>query len=146
MKITPEDFMRLIDQVEKQGGAHLNATCTSDGIAYKMPDGQEKLILTTGCKEPLLFKIPYDPSETVMVPEPLLEADPNRSEWTDANGDSRVTRRSKTETLPTGAKRVLTEVVERSGQPNEGFLNSVTVCASDDNVAMWPRFAKGAAE
>jgi len=149
MLLANSDFLRLIDAVEAQDGAHLDDTCHADEINYEFPNGTRKSVLTNGCEKETVFEIPYDPTETVLVPEPLLEPDPDRSEWVDENGDSRQTRRSKTEEIfndhgeSTGSTRTLFEIVEREGErPDSGIIDrsTVRVCALDDNIGMWPRF------
>lgn len=145
MRITNDDFIRLIDAVEAQNGEYVDDTCHADEIIYDDPKTKGKIVaMTSGCEKPTVFEIPYDPTEEVAVPEPILEPDPDRSEWPGPDGEMRQTRRSKKVELEDGSKQVLWEVVVREGEdidPSTMGRPKVTVCAQDDNVGMWPRFA-----
>ncbi len=137
MKIAHSDFLRLIDAVTDAGGKHLDEACTGEVLEYKDPKTKKvEKTTTNGCNQDTLFEVPYDPAATVAVPEPILEPDPDRSEWTDENGDGRVTRRAR----KNEHGEPIWEIVMRRGRENDGYLSSVKVCALDDNVGMWPRF------
>lgn len=143
MKYTNADFIRLMSAAESVGGEHLDETCAMDEIEYPMPDGKTRIEHTHGCEQETLFTIPYDPTETVLVPEPLLEDDPDRTTYTAADGTERQVQRSRKEKGPDGRERVLYEIVERGSEVDGGgtsFALPVRVCAVADNVGMWPRF------
>lgn len=145
MKYTNADFIRLIDAVESEGGEHLPETCAMDEIGYALPDGKAWVEYTHGCENETLFMVPYDPNETVMVPEPVLEDDPDREAYTGADGTDRHVQRSKKITDSEGREHVVFEVVERTGEVDHGgssFALPVKVCAAGDNIGAWPRFRK----
>lgn len=138
MKYTQEDFVRLISAVEEQGGDLLDETCTKDEIEYEM-EGKTKISHTHGCEAEYLFEVPYDPNETVMVPEILTEDDPNRGTVTGPDGVERQVQRSKYDK----DKNPIFEIVEREGGPDSGgstYAEPVKACAVGDNVGAWPRF------
>lgn len=88
---TDDLFIRLLDEVEKQGGSLLPERCAGKKFRLKMKSGNTmrwKDYWTTGCGYDSRFDVPY---------EPLLAHD--------------------------AEKRV------------------VTVCAVDDMMHLWPRFA-----
>jgi hypothetical protein len=139
MKYTNEDFVRLISAVEEQGGDLLDETCAKDEIAYEMPDGKTKVLHTHGCEAEYLFEVPYDPTETVLVPEILTEDDPKRGTYVGPDGTERHVQRSKYDE----DKNPIFEIVEREGGPDAGgevYATPVKVCAVADNVGAWPRF------
>lgn len=148
MRYTNDDFIRLIDEVERHGGELVDDTCHADELTYEY-EGRVHRVMTSGCEMPVVFVIPYDPAQPVMVTEPVLEPDPDRKgEWKDAKGNKRRTMRSKKMPDPDNPDRkiVVTQEVERPGevtmvgQPGLGVLLPVTVCAVEDNLGMWPRF------
>lgn len=145
MKYAHEDFIRLMGEVEEQGGEHVDETCMWDEITFKMPDGTETSAKSSGCEKDVLFDVPYDPSATVLVPEPVLEVDESRSGWDDDQGDHHPTHKTKLVEDPNDPDRriPLIEYVEREGELAEGgvfTLLPVRVCALEDNIGMWPRF------
>lgn len=148
MKYTSTDFISLMGEVENQGGEHVDQTCTAEEILFKQPDGTTQRVMSSGCGLDVLFDVPYDPSSTVLVPEPVLEVDEGRSGWDDPdNGDHHPTHKTKMVQDPhsedPSKKVALVEYVEREGELLEGgtaTLLPVRVCAQEDNVGMWPRF------
>lgn len=141
MKYTQADYIRLMTAVEEQGGAHLDETCAKDEIEYPMPDGKTKIDHTHGCENETLFDVMYEPGETVMVPQPILEVDPTRSPFTSLNGETRHVTRSVKSEDEEGNETVVFEVVQHEGELSEqAFPEEVRVCAVADNVGMWPRF------
>lgn len=137
MNLAESDLDRLIAAIEAEGGNHLHGHCTPETIEYKTAD---KVVegSTTGCYCETRFKIPYHPSDSVAVPSPIMEPDPNRPERIDEDtGDPIVTRRARTDE----DGRLLWQIVIAKGDPEfEGIKSTVTVCAKDDDVGKWPRF------
>lgn len=144
MKYTNEDFIRLMSAVDADGGEHLDETCAMDEITYTLPEGRHIVEHTHGCENETLFAIPYDPDSTVLVPEPILEDDPERDTYTAPDGtEQHVTRAKKIHNEATGRDEVLFEIVERGPDADNGGLATLGVvkaCAVGDNVGMWPRF------
>jgi hypothetical protein len=137
MKIAHSDFLRLIDAVEEDGGKHLDESCTGTLVEFKEKDGKVVRDLTMGCNQDTLFEVPYDPSEMAAVPEPIMEPDDNRSPYIGLDGEERQPRRSRKD----DNDNPLVEIVMRKGRDSGGIPSSVKVCALDDNVGMWPRYA-----
>lgn len=98
MNYHPDDFLRLLEGVEAEGGAMLPDRCRATKYALRIPDADSELrfrdFFTTGCGQDTRFVLPYK--------------------------------------LPKGK---LGEKMESRG----GGL--VTVCAVDDEVGKWPRYA-----
>lgn len=146
MRYANEDFISLLSEVDAQGGDHLDETCTWDEIEFKRPDGTTDIARSSGCEKEMLLDIPYDPSATVLVPEPVLEEDPDRPGYTDKDGNHRPTMRTKMVDHPDDPDRKipLIEYVEREGEVADGgtaMALPVRVCALEDNVGMFPRFS-----
>lgn len=145
MIYTNADFVRMISAVDAQGGELLDETCAKEEVIYEIP-GRKKPVVdyTHGCENETLFRIPYEADATVMVPEPVLEEDPDRSGWTDLQGNDRRTTRSVKDEDEDGNEVVVFEMVERESPYEGGGViekGTVRVCALADNVGMWPRFA-----
>lgn len=144
MKYTNEDFIRLIDAVEEQGGDHLDPVCMPEEVKYEKGEPS----FTHGCAQPTLFDVRYDTGATVLVPEPVLEFDPKRSdEWEDPyTGEKRKTTRArKAKDKETDLETVIFHIVEREAEPSQKQASMeypcyVKVCGIADNVGMWPRF------
>jgi hypothetical protein len=123
MNYSPDDFMRLMEEAERQGGAHLNERCVPG--KYKLPlpvAGKEKPqmreIFTTGCNSEALFVIPYDPARHVVIPSYNGKDDPA--------GDD---------------KTMTVSVADNNATMNRGG-GFTRVCAVDDDIGRWPRFQK----
>lgn len=126
---THTDAARLIDEVERQGGQFLAETCMSHEIDGLVCKAAPKPPLSTGCEEEALFLVPYDPSATVRVPTPVLEPD----DHPDAP-DGRQRRACDEEGVE------LWTMEPDEGTPTN-VLSAVKVCANDDLMRAWPRFA-----
>lgn len=135
MRYTDADFIRLMTEIEGQGGMHLNELCGGEEHTFIMPDGKERTHFARGCENESMFHVDYDPYSTVMVPEPVLEPNPERG------NQSHRAKMERDPSDPTGKrKRPIVQIVERSGHYPAGGPSPVRVCANDDNVGMWPRF------
>jgi hypothetical protein len=145
MNYSNADFIRLMTEIEDQGGEHLDETCGGQEYEYTMQDGTVKTHFTAGCENETMFHVAYDPYATVMVPEPVLEPDPERE------GRS---HRAKLEPDPSdktfaaeGRKqrmRPIVVLIERRAEVPAGVEEQPSVvrtCAGHDSVGLWPRFA-----
>ena len=110
------DFISLLEEVERQGGELLPETCLPGEyvitISKKGGGVKKRKVLTTGCGNEHRLEIPYDPSTPVAVPQTPTAEDPEPK-----------------------AKR----------HAGDHGLGKVIVCATDDAVDRWPRFAKAGA-
>jgi hypothetical protein len=111
MRVTEDQFFSLLEEVERQGGHHVDGNHRPRQIKFEARDpkpGDPKFTkgATQGCNMPFQLMVRYDPSEKVTVP---------------------------------AAKGTGTIVVTKDENANDA--GTVLVCAADDNVAMWPRFA-----
>jgi hypothetical protein len=115
-------------EVERQGGAHQSGLHEPEKFKIDQPvpgkDGKMQTVTahTTGCNREALFVIPYDPARHVKVPHYL---GPNMPAVEMV--ENHVTVAENNAMMKRGA----------------GFLR---VCAHDDDVARWPRFAKALEE
>jgi hypothetical protein len=131
-RYTDLDFVRLIDEVEAQGGRHLPERCMADEIEYDMPDGSVRHTLGNGCEEDTLFAVAYDGNATVEVEEPILVPDKRP-------GAPKGRRRQDIDENGTGRW----QLVLHEGDADSGGVaerSTVHVCANDDLLRMWPRF------
>lgn len=111
-----------MEEVERQGGAHSDERCVPQKFVLDQPKpGAEKMvktdIYTAGCNAEAKFIVPYDPAQHVTVPGYNGPDDPNADYMTVAPsvGDAKAMKDRKS-----------------------GFA---VVCAVDDNMGLWPRFA-----
>jgi hypothetical protein len=135
MKYTSSDFIRLLSEIEAQGGEHREDSCIGQEYPYTK-NGNDKTYYAPGCEDTgsteTMFYVAYDPYATVVVPEPILEPDPDR--------DGRSHRSKKDED-----GNALFTLVEREAEIPAGLSGAepglVAVCAGHDNLGAWPRFA-----
>lgn len=60
MNYSQQEFFALMEEVEFQGGEHVDTPHMPDTFRLKSsPDGPEKTQETCGCKHAALFNIPY---------------------------------------------------------------------------------------
>lgn len=121
MQYHPDDFMRLMEEAERQGSAHLNDYCEPKKFRQPQPTPKgmrETDLFTHGCNQQTKFMVPYDPARHVIIPAYNGPDDPD--------GDN-ITH--------TVSVKENNAVMNRGG----GFA---TVCASGDAMGRWPRFAK----
>lgn len=66
MNYSPDDFLTLLEEVERQGGVHLPDPCTAPSIRMKQPDAAGNLkwkeVFLTGCGKDARFALPYEPA------------------------------------------------------------------------------------
>ena len=123
---TDQDFVNLLEAVERQGGEYVPETCIPHRV--KELDLQHaKPVYSTGCAEDALFVVPYDAHATVTVDEPVLIPDPQ-------NASRKIQKRDDDGTLHS-------HPVEHSDEGGSvGELHMIRVCANDDFMRRWPRF------
>jgi hypothetical protein len=110
----PEDFQALSTAVAAEGGHLLLPPCEGVSVRLKQPYGDHHKWVryqTTHCNMSARMAIPYDPRKPVNI----VEADPA---YEDA----------------------ITVVKHPGEKPADGH-NFATVCAVDDAVGLWPRYA-----
>lgn len=100
MPYSPDDFLALLEEVERQGGAHDPDPCIPREFKIELPDASGKKRTrrahTTGCGRDSIFIVPYEPAGK--------------------DAEERRAMRAR----------------------KAGFAR---VCANDDLVGHWPRFA-----
>jgi hypothetical protein len=126
---TNPDFVRLISEVELQDGLYPMMECHAHEIDDLSCRVAPRPPMSTGCEEPALFEVAYDPGATVQVPTPILDEDDNP----DAPMGRKKQRRDENGEL----EFIYVEDVART--PSD-VLQTVTVCANDDLMRLWPRF------
>jgi hypothetical protein len=55
-----QDFLRLVEAVEDQGGAHLDEVCSMSTYSEWTGDREVKPLHVAGCAKRTLFEVPYD--------------------------------------------------------------------------------------
>jgi hypothetical protein len=121
------DFVRLIQEVERQGGTYPMEVCAASEIKELSRPGH-KPAMSNGCGEAALFHVNYDPSASVDVPEPLLVPDES------PNAPMGRTKQRRDED-----GRAEWSVVRREGVEGAGPATA-TACANDDLMREWPRY------
>lgn len=123
----PDEFIRLTDAVEAQGGASLPDACVGEEYHLKVPavTGPEwRDYRTTHCSEFTRFVIPYDTGVAVEVPQ---------GKWSGVPGKRKLKSLANKKVEAAPQKEIDAQILRGA--------RFVTVCASDDLVALWPRFA-----
>ncbi len=63
MRYHPDDFLRLEEVIEQQGGTRASGKCTPKKFSLKVPDAEGKVrsreYYTGGCGKESLFIVPY---------------------------------------------------------------------------------------
>lgn len=123
MEFSQDEWLRLIEAIEADGGFQaeddlgMPKVCTTRTYQFTGPKKLPmKLRVLEGCDNESMFEILYDPGAPVHLE---LEA-------RDRKGNL------------TGEK----VVIDHSGEAGlKGAVDTVTVCAVDDGVGWWPRYA-----
>lgn len=133
------EFIKLLGEVEIQGGGHSAKICSQriydrDGDAGDVTRVEKRIM--PGCGMPSFLEIPYDPYADVTVDEPVMVPDPKRKgchiskkRWVMRDGKS--------------VEEVETKKVLRQGpieKRTSGELRLIEVCAYHDGAFQWPRF------
>lgn len=132
MRYTADEFLALIESVEAQGGVHLPEEHGKRAHMYEMPsaEGPRRVEVDLAyCGEESVFQLHYGAGTPVRVPVGAPKANPktNREAYIQQIKDLewRTDR-----PIPEEAQAVL---------KNGGGV--VKVCAVDDSMGRWPRFA-----
>ena len=68
MNYSPDDFLRLLEEVERQSGVHLPEPCTARSWRMQQPDAKGDMrwreVFATGCGKDKRFAVPYEPAAT----------------------------------------------------------------------------------
>lgn len=129
---TDQDFVRLIEAVEADGGKYLAETCVSEEYDFVMQDARVTRMIGNDCEEDALFLVAYDPSATVEVPTPILVPD--------TRSGAPKGRKMRKKNDAGQEEWTLETAVGDSTQ--EATLELVKVCANDDLMRLWPRFQR----
>lgn len=115
MEYTGTEFARLVDAIEDDGGVHLDDLCEPIHHRIKTsPKGRFKVYKGTGCDDATMFKIGY--KSAIFGPN--------------VKDDQLV----EVGTTPDGSTAMMAVPVD------EG-VHLLRVCANDDDLGKWPRFA-----
>lgn len=140
MNYHPDDFLNLVEEVEQQGGAHLNEVCKPEQFRLNLPlddsapTGQKKSVKlqTTGCSRRAKMLVPLLPDEYVDEVD-LLDGAGLIGEGKDfANREWRE---------PTEDDFEFAKDFEHQALMGDGKPMFAKVCAVDDAMGLWPRFA-----
>lgn len=123
MHYHPDDFLSLVDEVEQQGGGLLQNKCKGRKLAYQNQSGNNMdIAVTAGCGKQARFAVHYLDRDTGLE-----------------MGD-----------FDFPARDYLGNVKEDAGEVDFDFSGSkadesepqfAPVCAVDDAMGLWPRFA-----
>ena len=137
MNFHPDDFLSLIEEVEVQGGAHLREPCKpvpfrlNQPIDPDRPDGKMRSVKfsTTGCHRQAKFFVAQLPDDH--IPASILD--------TVITDVSRAGERTE--------RPAVMEDFDFDDESNPVAMMSTgdpvmaKVCAVDDAMGLWPRFA-----
>lgn len=123
MQYHPDDFLQLLDEVERQGGGLLQNKCKGRKIAYPRSAGNNMdIAVTTGCGKQARFAVHY------LDRDSALEM-----------GDFDFPARDYLGHVKDDAGEV---DFDFSGvKVDESEPQFAAVCAEDDAMGLWPRFA-----
>lgn len=129
----------MLGAIEDEGGTLLPDACKPTKYRLKVPDESTgkyvwKDFFTTGCGKETRFVVIYDVQQPVIIP--YADAMPTLDELPDGN----KRRKFLTHKVRYDSAEPVTDVqVEERIKRGAGFA---TVCAVDDSIGRWPRFAK----
>ena len=129
MNYGPHEFSRLVDEIEAQGGTHLDLLHERRRLTIPIQaKGNKKAraskdLVTTGCDDAALFSIPYKKGVFAGDPESDQQIHIGETERSYVGGEL------KEKPIPA---HMAMEVDEEE--------DSIVVCAIDDGVGLWPRF------
>lgn len=118
------EFMRLTDEIEVQGGEHLDVLHErrTIRIPQQAAAGEAQRLASAGCGGAAMFKVAYK--------RPVFGGDPQTDQLVDYGG-----REDATPNDGQGKGNIA-----YLAMPIDDDQGEVIVCAEDDNVGLWPRF------
>lgn len=138
MNYHPDDFLSLIEEAERQGGAHLSEVCNPDTFRLNLPIDDEKptgakasrKLTTTGCRRRAKFLVPLLP-DAYFSQVDLLEGAVHVTYDDDGDREVRPAEDSDFDFNPEHEHQALM---------GDGTPMLAKVCAVDDAMGLWPRF------
>lgn len=135
MNYHEDEFIALIDVIEREGGQLLPDKCKSHKIRYqKSPKTPTDYVDvdSSGCGNLSRFVINYDPGEQVDLP------DMSGLNGTIKNSNEGIRRVEVVQARPpVKSSEVAVDDLQAQKKRGAGLL---AVCAVDDNVGAWPRY------
>lgn len=114
MNYHPDDFLALTATVEQEGGSILRDKCRGNKVVYTLPEGSKITEYTSGCDLHARLAVPYDPTLPV-----------DFETYTNVERDGQEVR--------------IRTRIKNDGEAAKASF--VPVCAVDDAVGAWPRYA-----
>lgn len=138
MNYHPDDFLALLEEVEKQGGAHLNEVCKPTVFRLNLPidwdnprgPKRSEKIATTGCRRRTKFLVSMLPEAYFSQVNPVEDT---KIASYDRQGN-RSTRPAQTTDFD------FDDSENPMARMSDGTPALTKVCAVDDSIALWPRF------
>jgi hypothetical protein len=125
----PDDFLALSLAVEEEGGDLLADPCLGNIVKLKQPDAAGTMVWrrfhTTHCNQSALMNVTYDPTERILI------VDDEESDVLVVDHPGELPQYEEPE-APTYKGSIAPKVAKR---------HVATVCAVDDAVGLWPRYA-----
>lgn len=140
MNYHPDDFLYLIEEVERQSGAHLTEVCKPEQFRLNLPIDDDRptgpkknvKLQTTGCRRRSMFLVPLLPDAYVDQVDLLG----NTGLIGEGENFSQRTWRE-----PTEDDFDFDNKHEHQALMGDGTPMFAKVCAVDDAMGLWPRFA-----
>lgn len=126
---TQDEFLRLMTQIEEEGGHQAEdehgypLICADRTFTFSGPHG--KPLKLDYCNHEAVFEVVYDPTQPVQMELPVYELDQNDELVLDGQGEPVVKRM---------------EFIDHPGESGPRDA-SVRVCAVEDTLGWWPRYA-----
>src|SRR5690606_9535032 len=135
MNYHEDEFIALVDVIEREGGQLLPDKCKSHKIRYqKSPKTPTEYVDvdSTGCGNLSRFVVNYDPGEQVDLP------DMSGLDCTVKNSNEGIRRVEIVQARPK-VESSEGAVVDLQAQGKRG-ASLLAVCAVDDSIGAWPRY------
>lgn len=138
MNYHPDDFLSLIEEAERQGGAHLREVCSPDSFRMNLPIDDENptgpkhsvKMTSTGCRRAAKFLVPLLPDAYFSQVDVT-----NNAVYADYDDDgNRVVRPVDDSDFDFNPEH------EHQALMGDGTPMLAKVCAVDDAMGLWPRF------
>ena len=135
MNYHEDEFIALVDVIEREGGQLLPDKCKSHKIRYqKSPKTPTDYVDvdSSGCGNLSRFVVTYDPGEQVSLPD-MSELD-----CTIKNSNEGIRRVEIVQARPPiKSAEVAVDDLQAQRKRGAGLL---AVCAVDDSIGAWPRY------